>query len=283
MCFLKIKIPLHVSGLWIPSISSSYLETGSYGAGLNLAMYIEAGIVDDGGCGIYINNARVLREQSMEICNNTGTSISVNAYSPVSLGRGFGISAGLLIAHALASYHALKYSSMKALQLAHVLEVKYLTGLGDVLSEYTGGFAIRLKPGAPGVGIAHRVVVFEKPVLIVGELSSGESTQVMLSRITSELYEVAFSYYKKLVESEDLLDFFNYSQLFTRKVFDYSVVDKILSDRKGIISYYLKKSALIIWVEKEYASEIHELLNSNGIKAFETTISDGGVMIEHPG
>ncbi|ADV65049.1 pantoate kinase [Desulfurococcus mucosus] len=276
---MRVKVPLHVSGLWIPFKSENPLETGSYGAGLNLDLYMEAEATA-GDCGIRVNNETVLRDQSLEICSG-GPGVSVGAYSPVSLGSGFGLSAGLLIAHALAAYRAKGLPSLRAFQVAHVLEVKYSTGLGDVLSEYTGGFAIRLKPGAPGVGVAHRVMLPENPVLVVGELPYREPTHMMLSRISSSLYSEAFSYYRRIVETEDLHEFFTYSQAFTRRIFDYSTVDKVLQGVKGVVSFYLKKAALVIWVEDEYALEVSELLGSKGVKVFTTRVSSRGVTVEY--
>jgi len=278
---LRIKIPLHVSGIWIPFRADSYLETGSYGAGLNLDLYLEAEALN-GPCQIYMGDTSVLRDQALEICSSTGSNITLHASSPFMLGSGFGISAGLLIAHALAAYSSRRLPSLKALQAAHAAEVKYSTGLGDVLSEYTGGFAIRLKPGAPGVGIAHRAIVSDNPVLVVGELPYREPTSIMLSRITNELYEEAFSYYRRIVESEDLQEFFKYSQAFTRRIFDYRMVDHLLASHKGVVAYYLKKAALVVWVEKEYSSEVVELLGRHGIRALETRISSGGITIVHP-
>jgi pantoate kinase len=41
---------------------------------------------------------------------------------------------------------------MESAQIAHRAEIECRTGLGTVLSEYYGGFCIRLKGGAPGIG-----------------------------------------------------------------------------------------------------------------------------------
>jgi len=76
---------------------------------------------------------------------------------------------------------------LRALQRAHILEVKYKTGLGDVIAEYTGGFVIRVKPGAPGVGVAYRVPVKERVNLVLVEVGKGESTSTMLSRMSGEV------------------------------------------------------------------------------------------------
>ncbi|MCY0868664.1 MAG: kinase [Desulfurococcus sp.] len=276
----KILVPLHVSGLWIPFKSRDLVETGSYGAGLNLDLYVEA-YAEIGECGIYLNNMRVLEEQSGRICRDSGLSILVRAQSPVGLGKGFGVSASLLIAHALAAFHARRLPSLKALQEAHVVEVEYSTGLGDVLSEYTGGFALRLKPGAPGIGLAHRVLLHEKPLLVVAELPWSEPTGRMLSRISSGLYEEAYTFFRRVVETEDLADFFHYSQVFTRRIFDYKPVDDLLKKARGVISYYLKKAALIVWVERESASNVVELLEERGLKVFKSTISDRGVTVDN--
>ena len=276
----SVITPLHVTGIWVARLSDNPLEYGSIGAGLNLAMYVRAA-GRKGPCRIILNGNSVLEEQSRFICNNGGVDITTNTYSPVKLGYGFGLSAALLISHALLVYSYSNRSLMRGLQEAHVLEVKYKTGLGDVLSEYIGGYAIRVKPGPPGIGVAYRIPLKEYISLVVVEMELFETTPSMLSRITSEIYEYGEKLLNEVILKEDLGVFFENARKFTSRIFDYSRVKELLAGIPGIIDYYLKKSALVVWVEREYLSEIREILEKRGVKIHTTTISPIGVTIVH--
>ncbi|MEM0198763.1 MAG: kinase, partial [Desulfurococcaceae archaeon] len=212
---------------------------------------------------------------------HAGTSAGVEVELPVELGKGFGASAALLIAHSLASHALAGKPSLRALQVAHIVEVKYRTGLGDVIAEYTGGLAIRVKPGAPGVGLAYRVIPRQRVDLVVAELNGVEDTSRMLSRITSEVYRVGENLLNRVVETEDVHVFFESARKFTSMLFDYTPAKSLLSGLKGVIDYYMKKSALVVWVEREYADDVLSSIKSKGIRAFKTTISPIGVNLVH--
>lgn len=276
---MEVVTPLHVSGIWVPHYSENALETGSIGAGLNLAIYLRAqGSL--GACRIYLNGIAVLEEQAKTVCDEAGISVETKAYSAMPLGRGFGVSAGLLASHALITYLYANRPSIKALQRAHVLEVHYRTGLGDVIAEYTGGFALRLRPGAPGVGLAYRVIPRERVHLVVADLGISESTSSMLSRINFEKYKVGIALLSEVIEKEDISLFFDYSRRFTSTIFNYDMINRIVEGLRGVIGFYLKKSALVMWAEREYIHEIISLLREKkSIKALYTTISPIGVTL----
>jgi pantoate kinase len=86
---------------------------------------------------------------------------------------------------------------------------------------------------------------------------------------------------RKVVESEDLMVYFESSRLFTSRLFDYSIVERVVSGLNGIIDYYLKKSALIMWVEREYLGEVLGELERKRLKPIPATISQVGVLIAH--
>lgn len=270
-------MPLHISGIWIPHYTSSLLETGSKGIGLTVTSYLVA--EETFSCSITLNNREVLVEQALETCRDLGVNIGVRGNSHFNLGSGFGLSAALLISQSLVAYNAIGKPLLRALQHAHVLEVKYRTGLGDVIAEYMGGFVVRVKPGAPGIGVAYKVPVKSRVDLVLVELGIGESTSQMLSRMSRELLVEGEKLLERVLETQDLEVFFESSRLFTSRLFDYSRVREILRDLRGIIDYYLKKSALVIWVEKEFIDELISNLRARGLKAHYSTISLIGVHI----
>ncbi|MEL9908962.1 MAG: hypothetical protein QXN31_04840 [Desulfurococcus sp.] len=150
-----------------------------------------------------------------------------------------------------------------------------------MIAEWLGGVVVRVVPGAPGIGYAYRILSRQKVVLIVAELGTGESTSRMLARIPTEAYAVGEKLLREFVETEDLLVFFENSRRFTSMTFDYSTANQVVSRVKGVVGYYLKKSALVMWVKREFVGSALEELRKRGIKAFVTTISQTGASIVH--
>ena len=77
----------------------------------------------------------------------------------VPIGSGFGSSGAGALSTALAVNEALKLglTKVETAKAAHIAEVKYRTGLGDVAGQLVGGLEIRKSPGAPGVGLVEKV------------------------------------------------------------------------------------------------------------------------------
>lgn len=276
-----VLVPLHVSGIWVAKYSDNYLEAGSIGAGLNLTLYAIARATPSEHCEIETNKVRVFREQAENICRETGTRIRTEVELPVELGKGFAASSAVIVAHSILAHAQTGRPLSKALQLAHVLEVKHRTGLGDVIAQWIGGMVVRIKPGAPGVGTAYRVIPRERVDLIVAELKKVEDTSVMLSRIPNDVYRTGEKLLKDVIETEDLRVFFENAKLYTSLIFDYAVVHDLVEGLKGLIGYYMKKSALIAWIEREYLDEALQYVKGRGIKAFKATISQIGVNLAH--
>ncbi len=279
---LRIKAPLHVSGIWIPKKGKSIVETGSIGAGLNLGLYLEASIksIND-KCCIYLNDEKVLGKHAKYLCRIIGNTC-IEAYSPIGLGKGYGVSAALSIAFTLLSMLSRnKYTVMsKALRYAHIVEVEYSTGLGDVIAEYTGGYEIRLRPGAPGIGYAEKILLREKPCILALNLPGEYSTPNMLKNIPGEVYVYGEKLLDKLLDDPSLENFFEYSNMFTRRIFSYKQIDELVKHiRRGVIGYYRKKNSVLLWIEKEYIDEILETLHVKNIETHVTSISDNGVEI----
>ncbi|MFZ8783484.1 MAG: pantoate kinase [Desulfurococcaceae archaeon] len=274
---LRVYVPLHISGVWIPHYSENPLEAGSTGAGLAVTSLLVAEEVSE--CGIFLNGLRVLVDQARELCSELGVERGVSARSWFSLGAGFGVSAALLVSHSLVLHSALRLPLLRALQRAHVLEVKYRTGLGDVIAEYTGGFVVRVKPGAPGVGVALRVPVKSRVDLVLVEVGAGESTSSMLSRMSRELLAEGERLLERVLDAQDLLVFFESARMFTSRLFNYGPAERALRGLRGVVDYYLKKSALVAWCERDHTWDVVSELEKRGFKARYSTISPMGVHV----
>ncbi|MEM2210495.1 MAG: hypothetical protein QW372_05365 [Nitrososphaerales archaeon] len=79
----------------------------------------------------------------------------------IPIGGGFGSSGAGSLSLSLALNEALGLglSKIEVAQIAHIAEVECKTGLGTVIAEMYGGFELRLKPGAPGVGELKKIPV----------------------------------------------------------------------------------------------------------------------------
>ncbi len=277
---MKILVPLHVSGFWHPVKGPSPLYTGSIGAGINLNLYLEAGI-QEANPHLEFNGKIIELDHYDYIVSKTGTRIGVTAKAPFELGKGFGLSAALSLAISLLIAHRVNgYTLEKAARLAHEAEVMYSTGLGDVIAEYYGGLEIRVKPGPPGIGAVEKIPVKENIKLLVASLPGLEYTPQMLSRISADVYNMSYKMVFQLLDNPSVEKFFEYANTFTRKVFEYTFVDEILSVYKNkIIGYYRKKQALIVWIEREWLEEVSEYLRSKNIYPYITTIDMMGTRI----
>jgi pantoate kinase len=85
--------------------------------------------------------------------------VKVSTAQQMTTGAGFGASgAGALgCAYALNQHLGLGLTANQAASVAHCAEVENCTGLGDVIAQNTGGLVIRLRPGAPGIGVVDRI------------------------------------------------------------------------------------------------------------------------------
>ncbi|HKU84316.1 MAG TPA: hypothetical protein VJP58_09760 [Candidatus Nitrosocosmicus sp.] len=79
-------------------------------------------------------------------------SIEHESDLPIGYGLGSSGSAALSLSYALNEALKTNLTKVQAAQIAHHADIACRTGLGTVISEYTGGFELRLKVGGPGIG-----------------------------------------------------------------------------------------------------------------------------------
>ena len=104
----------------------------------------------------------VVEKLAGDAAHRAQTEVSIT--SPLPLGCGFGLSgaAALATAYALNEQLGLGKTAEELAMIAHVAEVENRTGLGDVCSQYHGGFLVKLQEGAPLV--AERLPISEQPI-----------------------------------------------------------------------------------------------------------------------
>ena len=116
--------------------------------------------------GVEVRVARTRSNQTMVVFNGqpidfpTVTSairdaaeipLEIKIASNLPLSSGFGLSGAATFAALIAANHLLElgYSRAELAMTAHIAEVRNLTGLGDVCSQYNGGCLVKTKAGHP--------------------------------------------------------------------------------------------------------------------------------------
>lgn len=278
---IRVKIPLHVSGLWIPYFGRNHYESGSRGAGLNLEVFLESiSYRYSDKPSLIINGVKKLDDHALYISHKAGKTITLELHTPIPLGSGFGVSAAASIAYAIVSCNTEEVH--RCIDYAHEAEIVFKTGLGDVVAETYGGFIIRDKPGSPSRAGVIKISLNYRPRLLACYSEPNEYTPDMLNRVKNEDYAYAESLLNKLISDQSLESFFEYANSFTQRIFSYAFIDEVLSKFKSsIIGYYMKKKALIIWVEDSYDTNLKIDLFKKGFVCIETSISPEGVRIVH--
>ena len=148
-----------------------------------------------------------------------GKFIDVTHDIDVPVGYGFGCSAAVALSLSIALNDALdcKLTKIQVAQIAHNIEIECRTGLGDVLASYHGGFEIRVKPGAPGVGQVKKINSSEKRDVII-ICFNPISTKKFLKEKISSINGLGGKMVKKLIESNDTEEFQDMSIKFAKYV-----------------------------------------------------------------
>ena len=145
--------------------------------------------------------------------------IDVTHEIDVPVGYGFGCSAAVALSLSIALNDALgcKLSKIQVAQIAHDVEIDCKTGLGDVLASYHGGFEIRVKPGAPGIGEVKKMNSMNKHDVII-ICFNPISTKKFLKEKISSINGLGGKMVKKLIESNDTEEFQDMSVKFAKYV-----------------------------------------------------------------
>ena len=136
----------------------------------------------------------------------------------VPVGYGFGSSAAVALSLSIALNDALecKLSKIKVAQIAHGVEIECKTGLGDVLGSYYGGFEIRDKPGAPGIGHIQKITLNKISIIMIcfSPISTSKFIKERLPRING----LGGKMVNKLLESKNYEHFQEMSLEFAKYV-----------------------------------------------------------------
>ena len=101
-------------------------------------------------------------------------------------------------------------------QIAHNAEVNCKTGLGDVLASFRGGFEIRVKAGAPGIGLVKKIRTEDISVIMI--CFAPISTNKFIKERLSQINGLGGKMVNRLLESKNYDHFQDMSLEFAKYV-----------------------------------------------------------------
>ena len=142
---------------------------------------------------------------------------------PVGYGLGSSGAVALSLSFALDQALETQLDKTKIGQIAHNAEVSCKTGLGDVLASYHGGFEVRVKPGAPGIGNVEKIPTHKISILMI--CFSPISTNKFIKERLSQINGLGGKMVNRLLETKNYehfqdmsLEFANYVDVMTPRM-----------------------------------------------------------------
>ena len=135
---------------------------------------------------------------------------------PVGYGLGSSSAVALSLSFALDQALDTKLDKNTIGQIAHNAEVNCKTGLGDVLASFHGGFEVRVKPGAPGIGTVEKISTDQISVIMI--CFSPISTNKFIKERLSQINGLGGKMVNRLLESKDYQHFQDMSLEFAKYV-----------------------------------------------------------------
>jgi len=136
----------------------------------------------------------------------------------IPVGYGLGSSGAVALSLSFALDQALETKLDKTIigQIAHNAEVNCKTGLGDVLASFHGGFEIRVKPGAPGIGSVEKILTEKISIIMI--CFSPISTNKFIKEHLSKINGLGGKMVNRLLESKNYEHFQDMSLEFAKFV-----------------------------------------------------------------
>ena len=223
--------PAHITGFFKAELDNEdSKQLGSLGAGFSIQKGVKTIVSirnktkhDISNFSIKVNGFESgdmrVSELVLSKFSTKGKFIDVTHEIDVPVGYGFGCSAAVALSLSIALNDALgcKLSKIQVAQIAHNVEIECKTGLGDVLASYHGGFEVRVKSGAPGVGEVKKIDSKEKRDVII-ICFNPISTKKFLKEKISSINGLGGKMVNKLIESNDTEEFQDMSIKFAKYV-----------------------------------------------------------------
>jgi len=204
----------------------------------------------------------------------------------IPVGYGLGSSGAVALSLSFALDQALKTKLDKTIigQIAHNAEINCKTGLGDVLASFHGGFEIRVKPGAPGIGCVEKIFTDEISIIMI--CFSPISTNKFIKERIAQINGLGGKMVNRLLESKNYEHFQDMSLEFAK------FVDVITPRMQKLVNELSKNNikcgiaffgeTIFSMVPKEDEDIVLEILQkySDGI-VIKSELDDNGARVLH--
>lgn len=216
--------PAHITGFFQIFIDENEEMTGSTGAGISISLgsYVE---VKKSKKFLISKKAKIVRETIKMI----GRNFEIRIKNELPISQGFGISGASALAAALAACHIYNIPYEKAIEYAHIAEVRNKTGLGDVIASFYGGMEARIIPGLKGK--IKKWNVNEK--ILMGIIGKKIETKDIISneKIVDRINEIGGKCLKEFLKKPSFYNFLYLSKIFSEEI---SLNEKILKILKKL-------------------------------------------------
>lgn len=214
--------------------------------------------------------------------SNNFFEIEHNISVPVGYGLGSSGAVALSLSYALDEALQTKLEKTVIGKIAHNAEVNCKTGLGDVLASYHGGFEIRVKPGAPGIGHVEKISTEKISIIMI--CFSPISTNKFIKEQLSQINGLGGKMVNRLLESKNYenfqdmsLEFAEYVNVMTPRM--QKVVEE-LSNKNIKCGIALFGETIFSMVPHKKESKVVEILQkySDGI-IIQSELDDNGARV----
>mgnify|MGYP002629917316 FL=1 len=227
--------PAHITGFFKAHLDDSQdnLENlGSMGAGFSIKQGVTTKvkiqttnnqssnfkITTHGYQSDKIDVSQYVLNEFLKLGNFSDKFFDIEHDISIPVGYGLGSSSAVALSLSFALDQALDTKLEKTMigQIAHNAEVSCKTGLGDVLASYHGGFEIRIKPGAPGIGHVEKITTGKISVIMI--CFSPISTNKFIKERLSQINGLGGKMVNQLLETKDYCHFQDMSLEFAKYV-----------------------------------------------------------------
>ena len=288
--------PAHITGFFKAELDKEdSKQLGSLGAGFSIQKGVKTIVTirdktkhDISNFAIKVNGFESgdmrVSELVLSKFSTKGKFVDIIHEIDVPVGYGFGCSAAVALSLSIALNDALecKLSKIKVAQIAHDVEIECKTGLGDVLASYYGGFEIRDKSGAPGIGHVQKITLNKISIIMI--CFSPISTRKFIKERLPRINGLGGKMVNKLLESKNYehfqemsLEFAKYVDVMTPRM--QKVVNE-LSKNNIKCGIALFGETIFSMIPKEKENKILEILEkySDGI-IIKSELDDTGARV----
>lgn len=282
---VSVWVPCHVTCFFEIREHENALETGSRGAGLNLNIGVKTSVQLSIEKEIeVIGGNEVSREVVERMLRGLGIKARVKILheSEVPMGVGYGVSGATALGSALALSKALGdvMTVLQAGAIAHVIEVEHLTGLGDVIAQIHGGVEIRVREGAPGIGIVDWLP-YDQNLRVIAVTLRTMSTKDMIESRRDVINTCGLKALSKLLKRPNMKELMYNARTFAEEVGFMDGNIKELAEmvvKEGAIGASVKKGVFYVLAYESNIDRLRNLLSDQlkGKQIIVCGISDHG-------